>query len=126
MAGLILDAGALIAAERHDREFWAIWQEAERRDVDVIVPASVVAQVYRGGRSARVAKVLKACVVQPLDDARARRIGVLCGKSRTADVVDAHVVLAAAAAGADVVTPDADEINHLMRFAPGCGGLIRI
>jgi hypothetical protein len=28
VAGLTLDSGALIAAERGDRRFWAFWKEA--------------------------------------------------------------------------------------------------
>ena len=124
MAGLTLDAGALIAAERGDRRFWALWKEAERRDVDITVPAPVVAQVYRGARSAVISRVLSACVVEPLDEARARRAGRLCGASGTSDIADAAVVAGAASRRDDVVTSDPDDLERLRRFAPGAGRLI--
>jgi hypothetical protein len=53
VVGLTLDSGALMAAERGDRRFWALWELAEQRDVDVTVPANVVSQAYRGARQAR-------------------------------------------------------------------------
>jgi predicted nucleic acid-binding protein len=124
MAGLTLDAGALIAAERGDRRFWAIWKEAERRDVDVTVPATVVAQVFRGARAAVIHRLLKACVVEPLDDARARRAGRLCAASKTSDVVDASVVASAATRGDDVVTGDPTDLRRLAAATHGVGRLI--
>ena len=124
MAGLTLHSGALIAAERGDRRFWALWKEAERRDLDVTVPATVVAQVYRGARSAVVSRVLWACIVEPLDDPGARRAGRLCAASKTSDIVDASVVASAAARGDDVVTSDPADMRRLAASARGVGRLI--
>jgi predicted nucleic acid-binding protein len=126
MAGLTLDTGALIAAERGDLRFWALWKDALRRDVDVTVPAAVVAQAYRGPRSAVVNRVLSACTVEPLDEERARRAGKLLTASRTSDVVDASVVAGAAARGDDVATSDPEDIHRLMQLAPGSGRLIAL
>jgi hypothetical protein len=124
VAGLTLDAGALIAAERDDRRFWVFWKEALRRGVDVTVPAPVLAQAWRGGESARVAMVLAACAVDPLDERAAKWVGVLCGKSGTADVVDASVALGAARRRDDVLTSDPSDLERLAGFAPGIGKVL--
>src|SRR6185369_6994418 len=108
MAGLTLDAGALLAADRGDRRFWALWKEALRRDVDVTVPAAALAQAWRSGKNARLAMVLAACVVEKLDEPLAKSSGALCARSGTADIVDASVVASAARRGDDVVTTDPD------------------
>ena len=126
MAGLTLDAGALIAAERGNRIFWALWKEAERRDLDVTVPAPVVVQVYRGARSAVVARLLRACIVEALDETRARRAGVLCGDSGQADVTDAVVVSSAAVRGDDIVTSDPSDLAVLVENMKGAGRLVPI
>lgn len=113
MAGLTLDAGALIAADKDDRRFWAFWTEALRRDIELVVPATALAQVWRGPKSARQALVLKACEVEALDEPRAKATGVLCGRAGTSDVVDAHVVAGACARGDDVLTTDPDDLERL-------------
>lgn len=113
MAGLILDAGALIAAEKDDRRFWALWKESLRLDIEFLVPATVVAQVWRGPKSARQALVLKACAVEALDSPRAKAAGVLCGRAGTSDIVDAHVVASAYARGDDILTTDREDLERL-------------
>jgi predicted nucleic acid-binding protein len=121
---LTLDAGALIAAERGDRIFWALWKEAESRDVEVTVPAPVVVQVFRGPRSAVVARLLRACVVEPLDEARARRAGVLCGDCGSSDVTDAVVVASAALRRDDILTSDPEDLAALAAFVEGVGRIV--
>jgi hypothetical protein len=44
----VLDAGALIAVERGDRETAAVIEVARQENQAVIVPAGVVGQVWRG------------------------------------------------------------------------------
>ena len=124
MAGLTLDTGALIAADRGDRRFWTYWKEAERRDVDLTVPAAVLAQAWRGARNARMARVLEACVVEDLDYFIARDSGLLCGRSRTDDVVDASVIVGAARRGDDVLTSDPHDLAHLAAMTPGVGRIL--
>jgi predicted nucleic acid-binding protein len=111
-AGLTLDSGALIAAEKGDRRFWALWKEALVRGVTVTVPAAVVAQVWRGN-SAVIARVLAGCEIEPLSEDRAKRVGRLLAASRTSDVVDASVVACAAARHDAIVTSDRRDIDHL-------------
>jgi len=113
---LVLDAGALIAVERGDRDTAAIIEVARREERDVVVPAGVVGQAWRGsGRQARLARLLNArdVLVEPLTDARARAAGVLCGSAGTADVIDASVVLAARHHRATVISSDRADLQVL-------------
>ena len=114
MSGVVLDAGALIALERHDRALWAALKLAAIRNVDVIVPSTVVAQVWRGSHAqANLARALDQCVIAAFDPL-ARRIGELCGRTKTSDVCDAHVALVAVA-GADVLyTSDPTDLRRLI------------
>ncbi len=113
---LILDAGALIAVERDDRDTAALIEVARQEHRSVVVPAGVVGQVWRdGGRQARLARLLNAreVVVEPLTDAGARAAGVLCGAAGTADVIDASVVLAARRHHATVISSDRGDLELL-------------
>jgi hypothetical protein len=113
---LVLDAGALIAIERGDRDTAAVIEVARQESRAVIVPAGVVGQAWRGGgRQARLARLLNArdVVVEPLTDAGARAAGVLCGTAGTTDVIDATVVLAARRFHATVISSDRDDLEVL-------------
>ncbi len=113
---LVLDAGALIAIERGDRDTAALIEVARRESRAVIVPAGVVGQAWRGGgRQARLARLLNArdVLVEPLTDAGARAAGVLCGTAGTTDVVDATVVLIARRFHATVISSDRDDLEVL-------------
>ncbi len=124
MAGLTLDAGALIAADRNDRRFWRFWKDALRREVEVTVPAAVLAQSWRSGRNARMATVLRACVIEPLDASLAKRTGRVCGISNTSDIADAALIVSAAARHDDVLTSDPDDIRRLAVHCPGVGAIV--
>jgi predicted nucleic acid-binding protein len=113
---LVLDAGALIAVERGDRDTAAVIEIARQESRAVIVPAGVVGQVWRGGeRQVRLARLLNArdVLVEPLTDAGARAAGVLCGAAGTTDVIDACVVLVARRHGATVITSDRADLEGL-------------
>ncbi len=113
---LVLDAGALIAIERGDRDTAAVIEVARQESRAVIVPAGVVGQAWRGGgRQARLARLLNArdVLVEPLTDAGARAAGVLCGTAGTTDVVDATVVLIARRFHATVISSDRDDLEVL-------------
>jgi predicted nucleic acid-binding protein len=117
VSGLTLDSGALIAFERGDREVVAIVARALERRVALAVPAGVVGQVWRDGRKqARLSRLLASRVVEiePLDDARARAAGQLCGATGTADVIDASVALCARARGHGVLTSDPGDLARLL------------
>jgi hypothetical protein len=110
---IIYDAGALVAAERNVRPLWALHDAALRRDVSPLVPAGVLAQVWRGGPQASLSRLLAGCTVTPLDELLARAVGTLCGQARTSDVVDASVVVLARVMAAPVVTGDAGDLRAL-------------
>lgn len=110
MPGMTYDAGALIAAERNDRRIWALQRRALERAVVPTVPAGVLAQGWRLGPQAQMSRLLGGCRVEDLDDARARSAGAACGVAGTSDVVDAAVVIGAAARGDLVVTSDPGDL----------------
>jgi predicted nucleic acid-binding protein len=111
VSGVSYDSGALIAAERGERRMWARHQALLLRRVVPVVPAPVVAQCWRGTpRQAQLARLLAGCVIEPLDDARARATGVLAGRAGTADIVDACVAERALRYGDLVVTSDEGDL----------------
>jgi hypothetical protein len=116
MNGLTLDAGALLAVERGHRAVLVTLQEALAHQAAITVPAGALAQVWRGGaRQARLASLLAAegVEVEALDNRIARRAGVLCGATRTRDVIDASVVVGATDRGDTILTSDVDELRVL-------------
>ncbi len=118
MAGLTLDAGALIAGDRDDRRFWAFWKEAVTRDADLTVPAVAVAQAWRGSRNARMARIIGACAVEPLDEPAAREVGLLRAVSGANGIVDVAVVLGASRRGDDILTSDARDLRAIAEHSP--------
>lgn len=116
---LIFDAGPLIAFDRGDTVARGVVRRALARGSTIVVPAAVLAQVWRDPRrQARLARLIasEATQVDSLDRETAKTVGVICGRSDTADVVDASVVLSARLRGAVVFTSDAAD---LLRIDPG-------
>jgi predicted nucleic acid-binding protein len=114
MTAIAYDAGALIAADRPDVEFWADHRIRLESDIVPIVPAPVVAQVSRSPQQAQLRRLLRGCEVVVLNEADAHAAGELLGRVGASDVVDAVVVHAAAARGADIVTSDRSDIQPLI------------
>lgn len=122
--GVTYDTGALIAAERDDRAMWTMHRRMLKDSVIPWVDAPVLAQAWRGGsRQVLLARLLGACRVQSFDEQAAREVGLLLGRSGTADIVDAGVVTAASRRGNVVVTSDP---NDLARLADVLGVRLRI
>ncbi len=110
----MLDSGALIALERNDRAMWAALKLAASKSMDVLVPSTALAQVWRGTTSqAQLSKALEHCVIASFD-AVARAVGQLCGRTRTADICDAHVAIIAASQGDVLYTSDPDDMRRLV------------
>jgi predicted nucleic acid-binding protein len=102
---VILDAGVLIAVDRGEERARILLTAAKRARQPLYTSEAVVAQVWRdGARQARLAAVLKALRIYPLDDGRA--VGALLAASGHDDVVDAHVVLLGAGLTQRVLTSD--------------------
>lgn len=113
--GLTLDAGALTGLEWPNRRLDALLDRGGQ-DLEIRVPAGVLAQVLRpGGRQARLHRLLRAAgtTVVPLDEAAARLVSVLLARSRTTDVLDASVVVCAAQHRDIVLTSDPDDLLRL-------------
>lgn len=113
MPGITYDTGALIAAERGDDRLWTLHRRALERGVVPSVPAGVLAQGWRGGPQPQMSRLLAGCRVEDFDESRARSAGAACGLSGTSDVVDAAVVVGAAARDDLVVTSDAADLSRL-------------
>lgn len=114
--GLCLDSGALIAVERAQPRVVALLQRVVDRGGVLEVPATVLAQVWRGGaRQARLATLLRAEGVRvvDLDHQAALGVGVICGAAGVADVVDGHVALHARRRDLVVLASDPDDISRL-------------
>jgi predicted nucleic acid-binding protein len=115
VAGLTLDAGALIAYERADPDIIELLRVAFRRGVTPTVPAVVLAEVWRGDRKdARVAWLLKACTVESLDEDRARSAGQLRRSTAGAGAVDACVAVGVRERGDAIATSDPGDMRRLV------------
>jgi predicted nucleic acid-binding protein len=115
VAGLTLDAGALIAYERGDFEIRRILKVTFRRGVTPTIPAVVLAEVWRGdAEDARVAWLLKACNVEPLDERRARAAGKLRRSVAGAGTVDACIAVGVRERGDAIATSDPDDMRRLL------------
>ncbi len=114
MNGIVLDSGALIALERNDRAMWAALKLAALAGSDVLVPSTALAQVWRGSATqAMLSRALRYCLIASFD-AVARAVGVLCGRSGTSDICDAHVAIVAATRGDVLYTSDSSDMRRLL------------
>ena len=113
MFGLTYDAGALLAAQSNQRTLWALHRRMLENGVRPVIPAGVLGQAWRGGPQAELSRLLKGCRVEDLDEARTRAAGEACGRSRTADVIDATVVVGAIARGDAIVTSDPKDMKRI-------------
>jgi predicted nucleic acid-binding protein len=116
MSGVTLDAGALIALDRHDRRVVALLARAAELGARVTVPASALAQAMRRpatqARLSRLVRQPKTAVVA-LDATDATQVGILLAASRTNDIADAHVVICARRNGEAIVTSDPKDLRRL-------------
>ena len=115
-AGIVLDAGALIALDRGDKRMIALLGRALAQGRTIRVPAGVVGQAWRDGRvQVTLARVLRGEEVEiiPLDEQLARTCGELCAATRSQDVIDASVVIVARERRDPIVTSDANDLRRL-------------
>ena len=115
---LVLDAGALVAVERADRDTIALIKQELLAGRTPVTHGGVVGQVWRGGsgRQANLARLLPALEIVGLDAALGRRAGVLLGRARMADVIDAALVMLAAD-GDSLMTSDPNDLEPLAAMA---------
>jgi hypothetical protein len=114
LSALILDAGAFVAVDRNDRAMVARLRVAQQSNIHLRTSAIVISQVWRdpAGRQAQLARLLHAVEVRAVDDPLAREAGVLIGRAKTQDPIDATVVLVADH-GDRILTSDPDDIRQL-------------
>jgi hypothetical protein len=123
---VVMDTGALIAFDRGDRTIAALLEAARRRGDAVVTSSGCVAQSWRigGPRQALLARALRGIDEHALDPQSSKAIGLLCGRSHTSDVVDAHVALLAKR-GDVVATSDEDDISWLLTTAKTVATIVR-
>lgn len=115
-AGIVLDAGALIALERGDKRMIALLRRALAQGLAFRVPAGVVGEAWRDvRRQVTLARFLRSEEVEivPLDEHLARSCGELCGAVNSADVIDASLVLVARERRDAIVTSDPNDVRRL-------------
>ncbi len=119
MAGLTLDTGVLIGFERADRRTLVHLKHAQILGFELTVPTPVIAEAWRGRpRSARIASLLDASVIEPLFADLARLAGEAIAAVKGATVVDAIVMASAARRGDRVLTSDFDDLDRLRLYFP--------
>jgi hypothetical protein len=117
MKPVVYDASVLIAADRSDRRTWALHRVRLEAGVAPCVPSPVVAQVSRDPRQVQLRRLLRGCHVEVLSESRAHAVGSLLAKSKTRDVVDAAVVVAAIEHQAEIQISDHVDIRRLISAA---------
>lgn len=115
MSALVLDSGALVAAERDERTVIARLRVAAQSGMQLRSTGIVIAEAWRDqrGRQARLARLLKAIDVAPVDLDLGRQSGELLGRAGTGDAADATVV-AVATSGDRILTSDPRHIRTLV------------
>lgn len=116
MNPLVFDAGALIALERRETRMWRLVQRAAREHKRILVPAGVLAQVWRNDPKQHALSRLingRTTLVDPLTKETARQVGALLGRVGASDVVDGHVALLGRKFQAPVFTSAPDDIRKL-------------
>lgn len=116
----VFDTAALIALERGEPAMWWRLRAFVELGNEILVPTTVIAQCWRGhARQANLSRALEHCTIVPFDNL-AREVGVLCGRTKTSDIVDAHVALVTSAYEAETLfTGDPKELQPLL---DACGG----
>ncbi|HVE45862.1 MAG TPA: hypothetical protein VNA57_03825 [Acidimicrobiales bacterium] len=115
---IVLDAGALVAVERGDRDMIAIIKRERLENRSPLTHGGVIGQVWRGGhgRQANLARLLPGVDVQAIDEHLGRRAGVILAAAGTDDVIDAAVMLLAHD-GDEIFTSDPADLRTLAQAA---------
>lgn len=116
MTGVTYGTGALIAAERRNPRMINLHQWIVDNGIRPVVPAGVLAQVWRGGygRQAPLTQMLKQCRVETLGENLAKQVSLASLKTGPFDVVDISVVVSAMGRGDRIVTGDKPDIDEII------------
>lgn len=86
---------------------------------ELTIPTPMIAEAWRGGtRSARIAMLLEACVIEPLGVELARLAGDAITAVKGATAIDAVVMASAARRSDRVLTADFDVLDRLRSYFP--------
>lgn len=112
---LVLDAGALIGIDRHDRRVAAFIELGRRAGAELVTTAPVVAQAWRNGaRQAHLSRSLPMIETHTVDLDVAKSAGELLAASGASDVVDA-LLAQLAMPGDQVLTSDPGDLATLLQ-----------
>jgi predicted nucleic acid-binding protein len=115
VAGLTLDAGALIAYERGAERIREILAVAYARGLVPTIPAIALAEVWRGdAKDARVARLLKACSIETVDERLAREAGRLRRATPGAETIDACIAAGVGRRRDAIATSDPSDMGRLL------------
>ena len=115
MAGLTLDAGALVAYERGDERIREILTVAYARGLVPTIPAIALAEVWRGdAKDARVARLLKASSIETVDEQLARAAGSLRRNTPGSGPIDACVAVGVRRRLDAIATSDPNDMRMLL------------
>jgi rRNA-processing protein FCF1 len=116
MKAVVLDAGALIAADRNDARIRGLQKRWLGADIAIYVPLAVLAQVWRSDRQVLLSRFVADCEASVMRFEEARAVGRMLAAAGTADVVDAAVVVAARELRPiAVVTSDRRDLEQLAK-----------
>jgi predicted nucleic acid-binding protein len=113
---IILDSGAVSALAAEKGRIRVVLRKAIGAGAVMYVPAAVITETTTGNgvRDAQTNRVLKTCVVLPLDEVLARAAGTLRYRHPKRGAIDAMVVASAdALPGTVVITSDAGDLRPI-------------
>jgi predicted nucleic acid-binding protein len=110
---ITLDTGALIAFERRNARITGALRSAQQEYADIVVPAVVLAEWWRGPPRELMRRFLAAVTIAPADERVARAAGEAMAAIPRATTVDALVMATAALRGGVVYTSDVDDLERL-------------
>jgi len=117
VAGLTLDAGALLALDHPGKAIamQARLDETLRRGGTICVPVGTIAQAWRSPRQVRLSRLLKSrdIDIAIMTPNVARSVGLMCARSGHDDVIDVHVANCARERRHAVVTSDPDDMLRI-------------
>jgi predicted nucleic acid-binding protein len=115
VAGLTLEAGALIAYERGEERIREILAVGYARGFVPTIPAIALAEVWRGDeKDARVARLLKASSIETVDERLARAAGSLRRTIPGAGTIDTCIAVGVRRRGDAIATSDPDDMRSLL------------
>lgn len=122
MRCLVLDAGAVTALGRRDRQTAARIAALRHRGLwPPILPAAVLVESLTGSRvrDTLANRTVDLSMVHPLEEPLARRAVQLRGRTRAGSAVEASVVATAEHLEAVVITVNPDGLGRLSQHAEG-------